>query len=1093
MRNRFSMDKKINFNLKHILIIIILFIMVAVPQANISTQSTDIKIAETNFRNGLYYLEAGDYKTAKNYFQKAYDIYIELEEILEAAQTKNRIGDANFGLKNYETAYKDKLKALEVFSLMKEEQEIKLLLKDLSAKTYYLAQNSPNIDKSWLDQIGKHLDGVKEMTEFYSGIYTISLTCFVTAYNLTIIGYEDIAGFVYDKASDLSSKWSYTDRDKPFLRAHRQNIIGCIHNKGAIYEKNDNFKEAVAYYKSVIDLSLTTGVYNYLKTALDGLDTIYRIAGNPRNAEKFYDYVIDKLEEKDVVYTRSNIIYHFAEKRKSEEAPYKLTNRMYDRVLEVLGFTNYHILLPLDDADKKVLAIKTLISSAYNDIEVDRYSEAIQKLETVFRINEVFVLDIGTYNIDHLLADAFYGYAKAYRGKGDLQEAEKNYIKAIALLRKKENSLGMADYFIDFARFEANEARKYSLSADLYEKAMDYIKEAEQNKEASIVILDERKRQIRLEKSVVYSRIGKYEEALEELERVKDLFIKQEHFSASSKLEHIKYSLSTYKMFAYYYKKLKKGESSFDFTEFSRQWSFKENIYRNNLLDGFSLNRNDTNLTDKLYHILNTLAGKEMTPQEKFKARPNDIVSSAVILAYAQDVYITNGSNEGLFSQFTRIVNSFKKKRDSIDELFDENITSAREIRKQKFIPDDTAILVYSMSYSVHSRPILFVLYEDRVRKYTELPRLNYSRLVKDYLKSLRDPSSNSYRELSKKIYHYLVDPVADRLSKYKHLIIVPDGALNYIPFETLINQNDRYLVEDFDITYSPSVTTYRKLLRKDKIKGGRVIRRYPLFITGGKTITQSGTTPIYDNDTSERIDEYLRSFELQTNYIGNDSKIKTYLKDLNLYNEKMKDNSGQIFNIAKTFYTEGTTEYADSVYTDDYGTETALREKNSLKRLRNYLIVHFSTQMMNIEPFESLLIFPKTGPDYTLTDNEFHMDGYLRAKDFFSLNLDADLVVLDHVEHIFGDILTGESLVNMVNILIHTGTSNVMTGLWRTDEDANEQMLKSVYGNVNNVYLDTNDIDYSGFLRDAKLEMIRGSKHSHPYYWGNLVIYGVR
>jgi CHAT domain-containing protein len=482
-----------------------------------------------------------------------------------------------------------------------------------------------------------------------------------------------------------------------------------------------------------------------------------------------------------------------------------------------------------------------------------------------------------------------------------------------------------------------------------------------------------------------------------------------------------------------------------------------------------------------------------MTPQEKFKSSPRDVLSSAVRLAYAEDVYITNGSNESLFSQFARIVNSFRKKRDSIDELFDENITSAREIRKQKFIPDDTAILVYSMSYSVHSRPILFVLYEDRVRKYTELPRLNYSRLVKDYLKALRDPSSNGYRELSQKIFHYLVEPVADRLSKYKHLIIVPDGALNYIPFETLLTGKGKFLVEDFTITYSPSVTTYRKLLRKDKIKGSRVIRRYPLFITGGKTLAQSGTRPIYKSETEDRIDEYIRSFELQTDYIGNDSKIKAFLKDLHLYNEKMDDNSEQIINLAKTFYTEGTTEYVDSVYTNGYGTETAIREKNSLKRLRNYLIVHFSTQMMNIEPFEPLLIFPKSDPDYALTDNEYHIDGYLRAKDFFSLNLDADLVVLDHVEHVFGDILTGESLVNMVNILIHTGTSNVMTGLWRTDEDVNEQVLKSVYGKVNSVYLDTNDIGYSDYLREAKLEMIRENKYSHPYYWGNMVNYGVR
>jgi CHAT domain-containing protein len=1071
---------------------IMLLAMVMLPSATISTQSSTKKIAETNYRNGLYHLEAGEYKTAKSYFQKAYDIYIELEEIFEAAQTKNRIGDANFGLKDYMRAYKDKLKALEVFSLMKEYQEIKPLLRDLCAKTFYLAQNMPNIKESRLQSIEQHLNGVSEMTGLYSGIYIISLTCFVNAYNLTLIGYDDIAGFIYDKASKLSSSWAYTVKDQPLLGAHRQNIIACIHNKGAIHEKNDQLEQAVSYYKSVIDLSLTTGIYNYLMTALDGLDTIYRTAGNPKNADIFYDYVISKLDEANVVLTTANIIYHFAEKRMKEDSSYNKVAGMFDRVLDVMGFTDYQNILPLNNAQKKVLAIKTLISSANNHIRVDKHQEALKKLDTAFRINEVFALDIDTYNIDNILADAFYAYAKTYTGMGELQEAEKNYIKAIALLRKEKNSLGMAEYFIDFARFEANKTKKYSLSAELYEKAMDYIKEAEENGEASLVILDEKKRLIGLEKAVVYSRIGKYEEALGELERIRDLFLKQNHFSASSKLEHIKYSLASYKMFSYYYKKLHKGESSFDFTEYARKYAFKENIYRNNILDGFSFNQSDKNLTNKLYHMLDRLAKEEISREEKLNINPDNALSLAVSNVYADDVFSTGEDGENLFSQFARIVNRFKK-RDSIEDIFASNITSARDIRKHKFIPDDTAILVYNMSYSVHARPILFVIYEDRVRKYTELPRLNYSRLVKDYISALKDTSSNDYRNLSRKIYRYLVEPIADRLAKYKHLIIVPDGALNYIPFETLLTNEGKFLLEDFTITYSPSVTAYRKLIRKDKIKASRMIRQYPLFISGGETYAQSGAKPIYTGDTEERIDEYMNSFELQLEYFGNDAKIEHMLKDLNLKTEETTDNSNRILNLAGTFYTEGTSEYVDSVYTNGYGTEISLREKNSLKRLRNYLIVHFSTQMLNIEPFDSLLMFPEGDSDYSLTQNEFHMDGYLRCKDFFSLNLDADLVVLDQVEHVFGSILTGESMFNMVNTLIQTGTSHIMTGLWRTDRDVSDGIIQSVYDKVAGIYQDTNDIGYSDFLREAKLGLIKSGKHTHPYYWGNLVVYGVR
>lgn len=61
-------------------------------------------------------------------------------------------------------------------------------------------------------------------------------------------------------------------------------------------------------------------------------------------------------------------------------------------------------------------------------------------------------------------------------------------------------------------------------------------------------------------------------------------------------------------------------------------------------------------------------------------------------------------------------------------------------------------------------------------------------------------------RDLSRGLYDLLIRPMAKHIQGKTELIIVPDGILNFIPFETLIDENGKYLVEKFHIIYAPSI-----------------------------------------------------------------------------------------------------------------------------------------------------------------------------------------------------------------------------------------------------------------------------------------------
>src|SRR5205807_991864 len=61
------------------------------------------------------------------------------------------------------------------------------------------------------------------------------------------------------------------------------------------------------------------------------------------------------------------------------------------------------------------------------------------------------------------------------------------------------------------------------------------------------------------------------------------------------------------------------------------------------------------------------------------------------------------------------------------------------------------------------------------------------------------------------RLYELLLRSVREQMAGVENLIIVPDGILYYLPFETLYD-GARYLIEDFTIGYSPSASVFGNL-----------------------------------------------------------------------------------------------------------------------------------------------------------------------------------------------------------------------------------------------------------------------------------------
>jgi CHAT domain-containing protein/Tfp pilus assembly protein PilF len=114
--------------------------------------------------------------------------------------------------------------------------------------------------------------------------------------------------------------------------------------------------------------------------------------------------------------------------------------------------------------------------------------------------------------------------------------------------------------------------------------------------------------------------------------------------------------------------------------------------------------------------------------------------------------------------------------------------------------------------------------------------------LVSTYLESIASNNSPSFDSLSRKLYGILIEPILSKkqLEPADNLAILPDGPLHLLPFSSLLDKNERFLLEKYAISYAPSSSILQYCL--DRHKNGRIDRQSSiLFLDGGSDLKGAG------------------------------------------------------------------------------------------------------------------------------------------------------------------------------------------------------------------------------------------------------------
>jgi hypothetical protein len=150
----------------------------------------------------------------------------------------------------------------------------------------------------------------------------------------------------------------------------------------------------------------------------------------------------------------------------------------------------------------------------------------------------------------------------------------------------------------------------------------------------------------------------------------------------------------------------------------------------------------------------------------------------------------------------------------------------------QDAIPRDAALIEFAVFRAFDPRPEryedaygpphygAYVIRKDAAPRGFDLgPAKPIDEAITALREALRDPSKKDFRKRARAVAEQVMAPLRAAIGDEQRLLVSPDGDLNLVPFDALIDARGRYLVERYAITY---LTSGRDLLRMQVARASR-------------------------------------------------------------------------------------------------------------------------------------------------------------------------------------------------------------------------------------------------------------------------------
>jgi len=291
------------------------------------------------------------------------------------------------------------------------------------------------------------------------------------------------------------------------------------------------------------------------------------------------------------------------------------------------------------------------------------------------------------------------------------------------------------------------------------------------------------------------------------------------------------------------------------------------------------------------------------------------------------------------------------------------------------------------------------------------------------------------------KLYDLLLKPAQSLLSGKSNLVIVPDDRLWELPFQALLDERDRYLIERSAVSYAPSLTVLREMrARSDKRRAE----------PSSSTLLALGN-PLIGQETVERARLTLRDEKLSPL-----PEAETEVRAL-----------GRLYGARRS-----------KVYVGAEAREDRLKAEAGQAR-----IIHFATHgvLNNAAPLYSYL---------ALAQGDKNEDGLLEAWELMELDLKADLAVLSACETARGRTSAGEGVIGLTWALFVAGTPATVVSQWEVESASTRDLMLGFHRQLQAPRA-VAKLTKAESLRRAALNLMKNPDTNHPFYWAGFVLVG--
>ena len=337
-------------------------------------------------------------------------------------------------------------------------------------------------------------------------------------------------------------------------------------------------------------------------------------------------------------------------------------------------------------------------------------------------------------------------------------------------------------------------------------------------------------------------------------------------------------------------------------------------------------------------------------------------------------------------------------------------------------------------------------------------------------------PSENvsAFAAASNALYKAVIEPVASLLGD-KRLLVVADGALNYIPFEALIKNSEgadyaslNYLVRTNEIVYAPSASVIGAIRAQSRVLPDKkiLVVADPVF-NANDPRAKGATAPQASGETR-----------------GLGLALSSAVSDIDVGSAGPPPAS---FQLARLSGTRIEAEEIDKIaraggsqpdiWIDLNASEDNLRNRD----VTHYRVLHVATHGLLDASRPQF-----TGVVLSLVGNKAN-DGFLRTDEIFNLKLGNSLVMLSACETGLGKEKRGEGVIGLTRAFMYAGAPTVGVSLWSVADKSTAELMTDFYKRL----LASSPQPPASAMREAQLAMITGKKYSAPFYWAPFVLEG--